>query len=109
MFVFALFLFVGFGGRRGGLLPEFYGSPLASEPVKLSRSLFLFDCYLQSGLTMHHISSKCDLLTEDGQCVDSSTDSKVEFHFNALLDAIAEQKADSPEDKSLEGKKMPVL
>ena len=52
---------------------------------------------------MHHISSKCDLLTEDGQCVDSSTDSKVEFHFNALLDAIADQKRDSPEDKSLEG------
>lgn len=52
---------------------------------------------------MHHISSKCDLLTEDGLCVDSSTDSKVEFHFNALLDAIANQKGDSPEDKSLEG------
>jgi len=58
----------------------------------------------QSGLTMHHISSKCDLLTEDGQVVDSSTDSKVEFHFNALLDAIADQKTDSPEDKSLEDK-----
>ena len=59
--------------------------------------------YCQSGLPMHHISSKCDLLTEDGLCVDSSTDSKVEFHFNALLDAIANQKGDSPEDKSLEG------
>lgn len=52
---------------------------------------------------MHHISSKCDLLTEDGKCVDSSMDSKVEFHFNALLDAIADQKKDVPEDQSLEG------
>lgn len=52
---------------------------------------------------MHHISSKCDLLTEDGKCVDSSMDSKVEFHFNALLDAIADQKNDVPEDQSLEG------
>ena len=52
---------------------------------------------------MHHISSKCDLLTEDGKCVDSSMDSKVEFHFNALLDAIADQKKDLPEDQSLEG------
>ena len=41
---------------------------------------------------------------EDGKCVDSSIDSKVEFHFNALLDAIADQKRDSPNnDKSLEG------
>ena len=53
---------------------------------------------------MHHIGSKCDLLMEDGKCVDSSIDSKVEFHFNALLDAIADQKRDSPNsDKSLEG------
>ena len=52
---------------------------------------------------MHHISSKCDLLTEDGKCVDSSMDSKVEFHFNALLDAIADQKKDVLEDQSLEG------
>ena len=53
---------------------------------------------------MHHISSKCDLLMEDGQFVDSNTDSKVEFHFNALLDAIAEEKRDfSEDDKSLEG------
>lgn len=59
----------------------------------------------QSGLTMHHIGSKCDLLMEDGKCVDSSIDSKVEFHFNALLDAIADQKRDSPNnDKSLEEK-----
>ena len=52
---------------------------------------------------MYHISSKCDLLTEDGKCVDSSMDSKVEFHFNALLDAIADQKRDVLEDQSLEG------
>lgn len=52
---------------------------------------------------MHHISSKCDLLTEDGERVEFSTDSKVEFHFNALLDAIADQKKDIPEDQSLEG------
>lgn len=52
---------------------------------------------------MHHISSKCDLLTEDGKSVDNSMDSKVEFHFNALLDAIADQKKDLPEDQSLEG------
>ena len=35
--------------------------------------------------------------------MDSSHDSKVEFHFNALLDAIADQRTDSSEDKSLEG------
>ena len=52
---------------------------------------------------MHHLSSKCDLLTEDGQCVEMSTDSKVEFHFNALLDAIAEHRTDVQEDQSLEG------
>ena len=52
---------------------------------------------------MHHISSRCDLITEDGECVDSRHDSQVEFHFNALLDAIADQRTDSSEDKSLEG------
>lgn len=61
---------------------------------------------VQSGLPMHHISSRCDLITEDGECVDSSHDSKVEFHFNALLDAIADQRTDSSEDKSLEDKVM---
>lgn len=52
---------------------------------------------------MHHITSKCDLLTEEGHCVDVSTDSKVEFHFNALLDAIAENREEALEDQSLEG------
>ncbi|CAH3162092.1 unnamed protein product [Pocillopora meandrina] len=58
----------------------------------------------QAGLPMHHITSKCDLLTEEGHCVDVSTDSKVEFHFNALLDAIAENREEASEDQSLEDK-----
>ena len=66
--------------------------------------------FSQAGVSMRHLHSKCDLLTEEGECVDSSVDSKVEFHFNALLDAIADQKKNfnKHEDKSLEGKVLSI-
>ena len=55
---------------------------------------------------MHHIRGKCDLLHgKTGKCADNEVDSKVEFHFNALLDAISEWRCGKAlsADISLEG------
>ncbi|XP_032226240.2 lysine-specific histone demethylase 1B-like [Nematostella vectensis] len=44
----------------------------------------------QLGLAMRNISGHCDLLGVSGKLADPDRDRKVEFHFNALLDANAE-------------------
>ena len=55
---------------------------------------------------MKHIRERwCDLLQENGEIADADTDKKMDFHFNALLDAIAERRSDKTllPDVSLEG------
>uniref|UniRef100_A0A6P8I5S2 Lysine-specific histone demethylase 1B-like n=1 Tax=Actinia tenebrosa TaxID=6105 RepID=A0A6P8I5S2_ACTTE len=56
----------------------------------------------QLGLSMKHISGHCDLLDNKGQAADISVDKKVEFHFNSILDAIAEWRKGKTEDMPLE-------
>ena len=49
------------------------------------------------------MGDKCELIEEDGTVIDAETDERVEFHFNALLDAVAEWRRHSDVDCSLAG------
>ncbi|XP_072175827.1 lysine-specific histone demethylase 2-like [Diadema setosum] len=48
----------------------------------------------QGGFKMRKMHERCDLLTVGGAVTDTHTDKRVEFHFNAMLDAIAEWRKD---------------
>jgi lysine-specific histone demethylase 1B len=52
---------------------------------------------------MRCIGDKCDLLEEDGKVIDMETDERGDFHFNALLDAVADWRKQSDTDCSLGG------
>ena len=39
---------------------------------------------------MRTILDRCDLLTESGSLTESDMDRRIDFHFNALLDNVAE-------------------
>lgn len=51
------------------------------------------------------MSCKCTLFTADGDKVKSLVDKRMDFHFNALLDIIAERRKDKAnvQDTSLLG------
>nr|XP_054755577.1 lysine-specific histone demethylase 2-like [Lytechinus pictus] len=61
----------------------------------------------QGGFKLRKMHERCDLLGEGGVVTDSHIDKRVEFHFNAMLDAIAEWRKDkfSSSDSPL-GKKI---
>ncbi|XP_041360495.1 lysine-specific histone demethylase 1B-like [Gigantopelta aegis] len=46
-------------------------------------------CY-QAGLELTVMSEHCPLINEKGQVIDELLDRRIDFHFNALLDIIAE-------------------
>ena len=49
---------------------------------------------LQGGFKLRKMHERCDLLGEGGVVTDLHVDKRVEFHFNAMLDAIAEWRKD---------------
>ena len=55
---------------------------------------------------MKCIGDKCDLLEENGKVVDMETDERGDFHFNALLDAVADWRKQTKIDCSLGGRKL---
>jgi lysine-specific histone demethylase 1B len=52
---------------------------------------------------MKHIKEKCDLIDEEGITADSDVDRRIDFHFNAMLDIVAEWRKgrDMSEDDNL--------
>ncbi|XP_064596763.1 LOW QUALITY PROTEIN: lysine-specific histone demethylase 1B-like [Liolophura sinensis] len=47
----------------------------------------------QTGVPMKRVKDRCDLFTSCGKCVEhrqTQTDKRIDFHFNAMLDIIAE-------------------
>lgn len=52
---------------------------------------------------MKCIGDKCELLEEDGRVIDTETDVRGDFHFNALLDAVADWRKQTVTDCSLGG------
>lgn len=61
---------------------------------------------LQTGHGMRLIRDHCDLYTTQGHMVSSERDHRVEFHFNAMLDAVAQWRVGQTEDCCLFDKLM---
>ncbi|XP_078584819.1 lysine-specific histone demethylase 2-like [Branchiostoma floridae x Branchiostoma japonicum] len=48
----------------------------------------------QAGLKMRKMTDRCELFEESGEAAESSMDKRTDFHFNAMLDAVAEWRKD---------------
>ncbi|XP_022252437.1 lysine-specific histone demethylase 1B-like [Limulus polyphemus] len=60
----------------------------------------------QAAMAMRIVGEKCELFAEDGTVTPSSVDQRVEFHFNAVLDAVASWRKDQTHDTNLYDKIM---
>lgn len=56
---------------------------------------------------MHKLGEKCDLIQEGGRITDPAIDKRMDFHFNAILDVVADWRKDKNQhqDIPLGGKK----
>lgn len=43
---------------------------------------------------MHKLGDRCDLIEEGGRVVDPTIDKSIDFHFNAMLDVVADWRKD---------------
>ncbi|XP_075441726.1 lysine-specific histone demethylase 2 isoform X2 [Ascaphus truei] len=48
----------------------------------------------QLGIKMRKLGEKCDLIQEGGRITDPAIDKRMDFHFNAILDVVAEWRKD---------------
>ncbi|XP_032869646.1 lysine-specific histone demethylase 1B isoform X3 [Amblyraja radiata] len=48
----------------------------------------------QLGNKMHKLGDRCDLIEEGGRVVDPTIDKSIDFHFNAMLDVVADWRKD---------------
>ncbi|KAG9479197.1 hypothetical protein GDO78_012724 [Eleutherodactylus coqui] len=48
----------------------------------------------QTGIKMRKLREKCDLIQEGGRLTDPNIDKRMDFHFNAILDVVAEWRKD---------------
>lgn len=53
----------------------------------------------QSSLQMHTLGVRCELLQEGGRVTDSALDKRMDFHFNAVLDAVSDWRKDKPQSQ----------
>jgi len=58
---------------------------------------------LQLDIPLREVSDRCWLVNESGKLVDLDTDSKLDFHFDEMLDKVAEWKKDAAQDSNLLG------
>lgn len=49
---------------------------------------------LKLGISMHKFGERCDLIQEGGRITDPTIDTRMDFHFNALLDVVSEWRKD---------------
>ena len=61
---------------------------------------------VKAGIPVTPLSDSCELISEKGEAVDKQTDKRMDFHFNAILDIIAEWRKgrELAQDTSLLGK-----
>jgi len=58
---------------------------------------------LQLDIPLREVSDRCWLVNESGKLVDLETDSKLDFHFDEMLDKVAEWKKEAAQDSNLLG------
>ncbi|XP_040288659.1 lysine-specific histone demethylase 1B isoform X1 [Bufo bufo] len=55
----------------------------------------------QIGIKMRKLREKCDLIQEGGRLTDPSIDKRMDFHFNAILDVVAEWRKDKSQHQDV--------
>lgn len=50
---------------------------------------------------MRKLREKCDLIQEGGRLTDPSIDKRMDFHFNAILDVVAEWRKDKGQQQDV--------
>lgn len=58
----------------------------------------------QSDQPVHKVTDRCHLVLDSGRLVDPVREKRLEFHFNAMLDAVAQWRELGKPDRSLLGK-----
>ncbi|KAK7139656.1 hypothetical protein R3I93_016709 [Phoxinus phoxinus] len=53
----------------------------------------------QLGLQMHRLGVRCELIQDGGLVTDPALDKRMDFHFNAVLDAVSEWRKDKPQSQ----------
>uniref|UniRef100_A0A6I8QFY2 [histone-H3]-N(6),N(6)-dimethyl-L-lysine(4) FAD-dependent demethylase n=1 Tax=Xenopus tropicalis TaxID=8364 RepID=A0A6I8QFY2_XENTR len=53
----------------------------------------------QIGIKMRKLREKCDLIEEGGRLTDPAIDKRMDFHFNAVLDVVAEWRKDKTQNQ----------
>ena len=54
--------------------------------------------FTQLNISMRRITDKCDLIHESGMVTDGNVDKRIDFHFNAMLDIVAEWRKNRSDD-----------
>ncbi|KAJ1200991.1 hypothetical protein NDU88_004809 [Pleurodeles waltl] len=55
----------------------------------------------QLGVPMRRLRDRCDLIQEGGRITDPTLDKRMDFHFNAILDVVAEWRKDKTQDQDV--------
>nr|XP_060630866.1 lysine-specific histone demethylase 2 isoform X2 [Anolis sagrei ordinatus] len=55
----------------------------------------------QMGIKMHKIGEKCDLIQEGGRITDPTIDKRMDFHFNSILDVVADWRKDKNQHQDI--------
>ncbi|KAL7984475.1 hypothetical protein Chor_003045 [Crotalus horridus] len=55
----------------------------------------------QLGIKMHKIGEKCDLIQEGGRITDPAIDKRMDFHFNSILDVVADWRKDKSQHQDI--------
>ncbi|XP_048059434.1 lysine-specific histone demethylase 1B isoform X2 [Megalobrama amblycephala] len=53
----------------------------------------------QLGLRMHKLGVRCELIQEGGRVTDPALDKRMDFHFNAVLDAVSDWRKDKSQSQ----------
>ena len=54
--------------------------------------------FLQLNISMRRITDKCGLIHESGVVTDGNVDRRIDFHFNAMLDIVADWRKNHSDD-----------
>lgn len=80
------------------------------DPVLVVYHVVTLRCCVQLGLRMHTLGVRCELIQEGGRVTDPALDKRMDFHFNAVLDAVSDWRKDKSQSQDAPlGGETPVM